>query len=104
MRWKHFTTSTFLETLVHRYINSNIIIHHRWYYRTEEDLEGTSHWGLMATYSGSGYVQNLGNNMTQSQEIVSYLYDNLWVRRGTRVVFVDFTIYNANINLFCVVK
>jgi len=30
--------------------------------------------------------------------------DNLWIDRGTRAVFVDFTVYNANINLFCVVR
>jgi hypothetical protein len=29
---------------------------------------------------------------------------NRWLTRGTRVVFIDFTLYNANINLFCVVK
>ncbi|CAF4732790.1 unnamed protein product, partial [Rotaria magnacalcarata] len=32
------------------------------------------------------------------------LYDNLWLDRGTRVVFLDFTVYNANINLFCQIK
>ncbi len=29
---------------------------------------------------------------------------NLWLDRGTRVVFLDFTVYNANINLFCQIK
>jgi hypothetical protein len=32
------------------------------------------------------------------------LKDNLWLNRGTRVVFLDFTVYNANINLFCQIK
>ena len=30
--------------------------------------------------------------------------ESLWVSRATRAVFVDFAVYNANINLFCVVK
>jgi hypothetical protein len=29
---------------------------------------------------------------------------NLWLDRGTRVVFLDFTVYNANINLFCQIR
>jgi len=32
------------------------------------------------------------------------LKDYLWLDRGTRVVFLDFTLYNGNINLFCQVK
>ncbi len=32
------------------------------------------------------------------------LEENLWIDRGTRVVFLDFTVYNANINLFCQIK
>ena len=30
--------------------------------------------------------------------------EHLWIDRSTRVVMVDFTTYNANANLFCVVK
>ena len=36
--------------------------------------------------------------------IVLSLQELLWVSRATRAVFVDFAVYNANINLFCVVK
>ena len=32
------------------------------------------------------------------------LFVDLWIDRGTRAVFIDFTVYNPNINLFCVVK
>ena len=32
------------------------------------------------------------------------LREHLWIDRSTRVVMVDFTTYNANANLFCVVK
>ena len=40
----------------------------------------------------------------ESQAIVHELKENLWINRGTRAVMVDFTVYNANINLFCVVN
>lgn len=33
-----------------------------------------------------------------------FFQQNLWLDRGTRAVFMDFTVYNANINLFCIIK
>ena len=38
--------------------------------------------------------------MFSLQELREYL----WIDRSTRVVMLDFTVYNANVNLFCVVK
>lgn len=35
---------------------------------------------------------------------MDHLFEKLWVDRGTRAVFVDFSVYNANINLFCVIR
>jgi polycystin 2 len=58
----------------------------------------------MTTYGGGGYVQNLGKEKAPSRAIIKELKDNLWLSRGTRAVFVDFTVYNANINLFCVIR
>lgn len=76
----------------------------RWKYKTESELEGSSHWGLLTTYSGAGYVQDLRASMNESQKIIDDLFNSLWITRGTRAVFIDFTVYNANINLFCVVR
>ncbi|KAL8603587.1 hypothetical protein ACOMHN_022539 [Nucella lapillus] len=75
-----------------------------WTYKSESDLDGSSHWGQLATYSGAGYAQDLRSNKSASLQIIDYLYDYLWIQRGTRAVFIDFTVYNANINLFCVVR
>lgn len=76
----------------------------RWFYQSESELDGSSHWGLLTTYSGAGNIQDLRSNKSASLDIINYLYDNLWIRRGTRALFIDFTVYNANINLFCVVR
>lgn len=76
----------------------------RWYYRTQDELDGSSHWGKIATYSGAGYVQDLTRNKSESAAIIDHLFDQRWIRRGTRVLFIDFTVYNANINLFCVIR
>jgi len=76
-----------------------------WKYQSESELDGSTHWGLLGyTYSGGGNVQDLASNKSASLAILTYLYDNLWIRRGSRAVFMDFTVYNANINLFCVVR
>lgn len=43
------------------------------------------------------------NHSSSSQQFEG-LRLNKWLDRGTRVVFLDFTVYNANINLFCQIK
>lgn len=73
-------------------------------YSTEEELDGSSHEGKIGTYSGAGYYQNLADNSHDSLEILADLKQNLWIDRGTRVVFFDFSVYNANINLFCIIR
>ena len=58
----------------------------------------------MASYGGGGFIQDLAPTMEESFLLMKPLFDNLWLDRATRAVFVDFTVYNANINLFCVIK
>jgi len=53
-------------------------------------------------YSGNGYVQNLPLNKSAAEGILKELKESLWIDRGTRAIFLDFTTYNANINLFSV--
>ncbi|XP_071952107.1 polycystin-2-like protein 1 isoform X1 [Antedon mediterranea] len=75
-----------------------------WVYSTESDLDGSSHWGKLASYSGGGFYQDLTDNRGDSILMINELMENLWLDRGTRVVMIDFTVYNANINLFCIVR
>lgn len=80
------------------------VVFFRWTYATEEELDGSGHWGLISSYGGGGFVQNLATTKAQSLNIIDILKQNLWLDRGTRVIFIDFTVYNANINLFCVIR
>ena len=32
------------------------------------------------------------------------LREGLWIDRATRLIIIDFTLYNANINMFCIAK
>lgn len=75
-----------------------------WTYTNEKDLNGSSHWGLLATYSGAGYYQDLSRTREVTAVQIASLKENLWLDRGTRAAFIDFSVYNANINLFCVVR
>lgn len=75
-----------------------------WTYQTDTQLEGFKHWGEFGVYGGGGYVQDLDTEEATSRLWIKSLQDNGWLERGTRAVFIDFNLYNANINLFCVVR
>lgn len=62
-------------------------------------------WGQISTYSGDGgYIVDLGLHKPSAKKLIAKLKKSLWIDRGTRVVFADFTTYNPNINLFVVTK
>ena len=42
----------------------------------------------------------LADYKSESEAILANLYNNLWIDDKTRAIIVDFTVYNANINLF----
>ncbi|ELW70198.1 Polycystin-2 [Tupaia chinensis] len=75
-----------------------------WIYTSEKDLNGSSHWGVIATYSGAGYYLDLSRTREETAAQIASLKRNVWLDRGTRATFIDFSVYNANINLFCVVR
>ncbi|KXJ23969.1 polycystic kidney disease 2-like 1 protein [Exaiptasia diaphana] len=75
-----------------------------WEYKDQKILQSRSYWGRMATYAGGGFTQLLAKKKDKTKEIFADLKQNLWLNRGTRAVFIDFSVYNANINLFCIVR
>ncbi|XP_049803716.1 polycystin-2-like [Schistocerca nitens] len=75
-----------------------------WRYTSSEELDGISYMGTISNYHGGGYYQDLSIVPNETVNIVASLKKNLWINRSTRAVFLDFTVYNANINLFCVIK
>ncbi len=58
----------------------------------------------IATIPPSGFMINLANNVTDSKAIIQDLHDNKWIDVYTRAVIIEFTVYNANINLFNQIK
>ncbi|KAI5608598.1 polycystic kidney disease protein 1-like 2, partial [Silurus asotus] len=74
-----------------------------WRYQTQSRLRAHPIWGGMAFYRGGGFVVDLGPNKQNASSLLQYLYDNIWLDKYTRAFFVEFTVYNANVNLFCIV-
>ncbi|KAM8771806.1 polycystin-2 isoform 2-T2 [Acanthopagrus schlegelii] len=75
-----------------------------WVYATESEMNGTSYWGQVSKYGGGGYYQDLSRTKEGSAIQLQSLKDHLWLDRGTRAVFLDFSVYNGNINLFCIAR
>ncbi|XP_073715481.1 polycystin-1-like protein 2 isoform X1 [Misgurnus anguillicaudatus] len=74
-----------------------------WTYQSQSALRGYPAWGDIALYRGGGYVVNLGSDQQNASSKLWYLFDTTWLDTYTRALFVEFTIYNANVNLFCIV-
>uniref|UniRef100_F6RF39 Polycystin 1 like 3, transient receptor potential channel interacting n=1 Tax=Ornithorhynchus anatinus TaxID=9258 RepID=F6RF39_ORNAN len=74
-----------------------------WHYQSEEELGRYPIQGQFAIYSGGGYVVNLGQSSSDARSILKHLKQGHWLDRRTKSLFVEFTVYNANVNLFCVV-
>ncbi|XP_054850723.1 polycystic kidney disease 2-like 2 protein [Eublepharis macularius] len=74
-----------------------------WWYFTSQSLSPW-HQGLVGLYSSGGFTFTLPKSKNASIDKLTYLKEKGWLTRGTRVVFIDFSMYNANVNLFCVVR
>nr|AKN21732.1 PKD2L-2 [Schmidtea mediterranea] len=75
-----------------------------WNYTEDSILQSGSFQGQITTYGGGGFYVDLATSQENSLNIILSLFNNRWLDRNTRAVLVDFTIYNANINLFCIIK
>ena len=71
-----------------------------WTYTEPTSLDGVPHWGKVSMYEGGGYIADLTINKNISSSLVDELIDYHWIDRYSRAVMIEFTIYNANVNLF----
>ncbi|XP_043925774.1 polycystic kidney disease 2-like 2 protein [Protopterus annectens] len=62
------------------------------------------YWGELGYYGSGGYVVNLTRTKPGSAKLLADLKHNSWLDVGTRAVFIEFSVYNANVNLFCIVR
>ncbi|CAH1794576.1 unnamed protein product [Owenia fusiformis] len=71
-----------------------------WVYQNSVRLRNAPYMGTLHVYKGGGYVHNLGLTAERSHKVIDELEEKEWVDVNTRAVFVEFTVYNANVNLF----
>ncbi|XP_054473206.1 polycystic kidney disease protein 1-like 2 [Anoplopoma fimbria] len=83
--------------------NTSLNLQSPWTYRSQRQLRASPIWGSVKLYRGGGFVVDLGPDLHNSSRSLQYLYDNTWIDVYTQAVFVEFTVYNANVNLFCIV-
>ncbi|XP_068186396.1 polycystin-1-like protein 2 [Antennarius striatus] len=74
-----------------------------WSYQSQAQLRAYPVWGKAALYRGGGFATELGPDLQNASSTLEYLLRNKWMDVYTRVIFVEFTVYNANVNLFCIV-
>lgn len=60
--------------------------------------------GLMSTYSGGGYVADLGYNTEDASRLIDNLEINDWIDYMTAAVFIEFTIYQPASSLYSNIK
>uniref|UniRef100_A0A8C9YDZ1 Polycystic kidney disease 1 like 2a n=1 Tax=Sander lucioperca TaxID=283035 RepID=A0A8C9YDZ1_SANLU len=74
-----------------------------WTYQTQAQLRTPNVWSKLVLYRGGGFVTELGPDSQNASSTLEYLFRNTWLDIYTRAIFVEFTVYNANVNLFCIV-
>ena len=73
--------------------------------RVHSDAVDTfGYYGLISKYGSSGYVVQLDILKYKSQAILASMRANDWISRETRAVFIDFSVYNTNLDLVLVVR
>ncbi|KAL3877418.1 hypothetical protein ACJMK2_035124 [Sinanodonta woodiana] len=72
-----------------------------WKYVSSEKSWGLPVFGeYIYQYGGGGYFIKLDVNKDVSIEILKELVEFNWIDRNTRAVFIEFSLYNPNINMF----
>lgn len=74
-----------------------------WRYTHPNGLITAPYVGRLETYSGGGYNQYISKNCNASLNLTRELEVNQWIDKYTRAVFVEFSTYNPNVNLFSIV-
>ncbi|KAL5017875.1 hypothetical protein ScPMuIL_003597 [Solemya velum] len=69
------------------------------YYNWAE-LDSYPYQGRFATYGGGGYVADLGKSLSEAFTDIENLVTSGWLDENTRAVFVEFVLYNPNVNLW----
>ncbi|ESP04059.1 hypothetical protein LOTGIDRAFT_110316, partial [Lottia gigantea] len=71
-----------------------------WVYQNSVQLKNAPYVANIATYKGGGYVALTKRQLCRTRKVVETLKKQDWLDLRTRAVFLEFTVYNPNSNLF----
>ncbi|KAK3099752.1 hypothetical protein FSP39_009071 [Pinctada imbricata] len=74
-----------------------------WTYQSAWQLKTIAYMGTLATYAGSGFVIELPSDRNNFDQTLQDLQSYHWVDRGSSALFIEFNLYNPNVNLLTVV-
>ncbi|XP_074649070.1 polycystin-2-like [Tubulanus polymorphus] len=69
-------------------------------YSSAWKLKGSPTSGKFATYSGGGYVVNLGTQPKQALRTLKTIKAGNWLDKNTRCIIIEFLLYNNNVRLY----
>uniref|UniRef100_A0A1B0C410 Uncharacterized protein n=1 Tax=Glossina palpalis gambiensis TaxID=67801 RepID=A0A1B0C410_9MUSC len=66
-------------------------------------LLGSTHYGSLYTYwDNQGYMALLARDAVNSEKVLKYLKEHHWLDNRTAALFIDFTLYNVDSNVFTI--
>ncbi|XP_022092642.1 uncharacterized protein LOC110980349 [Acanthaster planci] len=71
-----------------------------WKYNHWYDVSSFPYYGKHAFYNGGGYIVEFGDSLEENLRIAADLQQDMWVDQHTRAVFLEFVVYNANVNMY----
>jgi hypothetical protein len=80
--------------------SSFVYVQNAFKYTQSSLIDSYSYIAKVNTYFGGGYVFKMIGNSSYLTDSLAMLQQNEWINKQTAAVFVEFTIYNPNINLF----
>ena len=66
-----------------------------------DDMDSYPFFGKYDEYRGGGYVFKMKGNSADLVNNLTLLQSLNWIDRQTRAIFIEFSLFNPNINLFC---
>ena len=90
LNWAHNFNSSYADNIYNSFQITNA-----------DTLNSYSYTGRLTSYPGGGYVYKLkGNNIQTLKDNLNILKTVNWIDRQTSALFIEFTLFNANLNLY----
>lgn len=105
--WNNEDTSNYFTTWNKPLVNASCSEKHipfdSWCFSSSSTLKTFPYVGNHETYTGGGYKEDIIQDYDIAITTIRNLKRHEWIDEYTRAVFIEFTLYNPNVNLFSVV-